>query len=121
MFDGWPVQGDGTQVEDTGGAAQHVRRQPDLAGDGAEYPPTEDWVGNIEGQHSEGNLQVLGLLFKYNFSVTTFDMATTDDLFTLSWSSDGISLYVTQGSLSNNIFNNLPETKQRKFLQCLGL
>ena len=42
MFDGLPVQGDGAQVEDTGGAAQHVRRQPDLAGDGAEYPPTED-------------------------------------------------------------------------------
>ena len=42
MFDGLPVQGDGTQVEDAGGAAQHVRRQPDLAGDGAEHPPTED-------------------------------------------------------------------------------
>ena len=41
MCDGLPVQGDGTQVEDAGGAAQHVRRQPDLAGDGAEHPPTE--------------------------------------------------------------------------------
>ena len=57
MSDGLPVQGDGTQVEDAGGAAQHVRRQPDLAGDRPEYPSAQDGVGNIEGQYGESNLQ----------------------------------------------------------------
>ena len=49
MFDGWPVQGDGAQVEDAGGAAQDVSGQPDLAGDGAKYPATQHRVGNIQG------------------------------------------------------------------------
>ena len=44
-----PVQSDGAEVEDAGGAAEHVSRQPDLAGDGAEYPATQHRVGNIQG------------------------------------------------------------------------
>ena len=58
-----PVQSDGAEVEDAGGAAEHVSRQPDLAGDGAEYPATQHRVGNIQGQHSEGNLVVCNIIF----------------------------------------------------------
>ena len=58
-----PVQSDGAEVEDAGGAAEDVSRQPDLAGDGAEYPATQHRVGNIQGQHSEGNLVVCNIIF----------------------------------------------------------
>ena len=52
-----PVQSDGAEVEDAGGAAEDVSRQPDLAGDRAEYPAAQHCVGDIEGQHCEGNLK----------------------------------------------------------------
>ena len=56
-----PVQSDGAEVEDAGSAAEHVCRQPDLAGDRAEYPAAQHSVGHIEGQHSQGNLGVINI------------------------------------------------------------
>ena len=51
-----PVEGNGAQVEDGGGAAEDVSCQPDLAGDGPEDPFPQHRVGNVQGEHRDGNL-----------------------------------------------------------------
>ena len=51
-----PVQGDGAEVEDGGGAAQHVSCQPDLAGDRAEHPLPQHRVGHVQGEDRDSHL-----------------------------------------------------------------
>ena len=58
-----PVHGDEAQVEDGGGAAEDVSCQPYLAGDGPEDPFPQHRVGNVQGEHRDGNLKEEELRF----------------------------------------------------------
>jgi hypothetical protein len=53
-----PVDSNGTEVEDGGGAAEYVSREPHLADGAPEDPAPQHGVGHVQRQHRHRHLHV---------------------------------------------------------------